>query len=279
MSITKLTAQSPPAAVDQSPLEEGMGHAPEVLSEQEMNDIFEGLSPNCNLDGGAYLSPLPSLLDNQGLVQTPTLPSLLDQGLHQSNMSMSGDYSNLGTQDFPINIDEDALFESMMISADQQQQLEELDEKDYYSPNFQYTGMQMGNGSMDYTFPSSRISQNQSQFQGSMSNNNNSWPTFDDMDIYTKLSSAQRDFAHHITNDPTKTKEEIKALLQNIRPDMDIPKEDREGTPDALKKNLMEHQKVGLTWLKRMEEGSNKGGILADDVGTLILITYPLLDT
>ncbi|KAI5784264.1 SNF2 family N-terminal domain-containing protein [Pyronema domesticum] len=90
---------------------------------------------------------------------------------------------------------------------------------------------------------------------------------FDDIDRYIRLSSAQRDYAHHITNDPTKTKEEIKALLQNIRPDMDIAKEDREGTPDALKKNLMEHQKVGLTWLKRMEEGSNKGGILADDMG------------
>ncbi|OCL07117.1 hypothetical protein AOQ84DRAFT_398656 [Glonium stellatum] len=30
---------------------------------------------------------------------------------------------------------------------------------------------------------------------------------------------------------------------------------------------LMEHQKLGLTWLKKMEEGSNKGGILADDMG------------
>ncbi|KAF2813142.1 uncharacterized protein BDZ99DRAFT_486486 [Mytilinidion resinicola] len=30
---------------------------------------------------------------------------------------------------------------------------------------------------------------------------------------------------------------------------------------------LMEHQKLGLSWLRKMEEGSNKGGILADDMG------------
>jgi SNF2 family DNA or RNA helicase len=29
----------------------------------------------------------------------------------------------------------------------------------------------------------------------------------------------------------------------------------------------MEHQKVGLAWMKRAEESSNKGGILADDMG------------
>ena len=29
----------------------------------------------------------------------------------------------------------------------------------------------------------------------------------------------------------------------------------------------MEHQKVGLTWMKSMEESENRGGILADDMG------------
>jgi SNF2 family DNA or RNA helicase len=41
----------------------------------------------------------------------------------------------------------------------------------------------------------------------------------------------------------------------------------RAGTPDEMSAALMEHQKLGLTWLKRQEEGTNKGGILADDMG------------
>ncbi|KAL8783322.1 MAG: hypothetical protein Q9213_004697 [Squamulea squamosa] len=68
-------------------------------------------------------------------------------------------------------------------------------------------------------------------------------------------------------NDPTKTLAELKELLNNIRPDEDLPPENREGTPDAMVYPLMEHQKLGLAWMKSMEEGSNKGGILADGMG------------
>jgi len=82
-----------------------------------------------------------------------------------------------------------------------------------------------------------------------------------------KLSSEVRNYFDYVSNDPTKTSEEIKNLLENIRPDMEIPKEQREGTPDAMYYPLMEHQRVGLTWLKKMEEGKSKGGILADDMG------------
>ncbi len=71
------------------------------------------------------------------------------------------------------------------------------------------------------------------------------------------------DYVHN----PRRTAEEIQDLLENIRPDVEIPKEDREGTPDGLKYALYEHQKLALTWLKQMEEGTNKGGILADDMG------------
>jgi SNF2-related domain len=49
--------------------------------------------------------------------------------------------------------------------------------------------------------------------------------------------------------------------------DIEISKENREDTPDGLNYPLYEHQKIALTWLKRMEEGPNKGGILADDMG------------
>ena len=38
----------------------------------------------------------------------------------------------------------------------------------------------------------------------------------------------------YIMNDPRKTNHEIKELLENIRPDVDLPPEDREGTPEGL---------------------------------------------
>jgi hypothetical protein len=43
----------------------------------------------------------------------------------------------------------------------------------------------------------------------------------------------------YIMNDPRKTNDEIKALLENIRPDVELPPEDREGTPDGLKYPLV----------------------------------------
>jgi hypothetical protein len=84
---------------------------------------------------------------------------------------------------------------------------------------------------------------------------------------FGRLSGEVRNYVDYVFNDPTKTLDEIKSLLENIRPDMEIPKEKREGTPEAMYYPLMEHQKVGLTWLKKMEEGTAKGGILADDMG------------
>ncbi|KAL8867186.1 MAG: hypothetical protein Q9174_005822, partial [Haloplaca sp. 1 TL-2023] len=71
----------------------------------------------------------------------------------------------------------------------------------------------------------------------------------------------------YLTNDPTRTTAEIKELLENIRPDEELPPENREGTPNAMVYPLMEHQKLGLAWMKGMEEGTNKGGILADGMG------------
>ncbi|KAK5696371.1 hypothetical protein LTS12_028575, partial [Elasticomyces elasticus] len=67
--------------------------------------------------------------------------------------------------------------------------------------------------------------------------------------------------------DPRQAKEEIKKLLETIRPDLDISQQNREGTPEALRVTLLEHQKVGLSWMKNMEDSDNKGGILADDMG------------
>ncbi|OOG00516.1 hypothetical protein ASPCADRAFT_502814 [Aspergillus carbonarius ITEM 5010] len=67
--------------------------------------------------------------------------------------------------------------------------------------------------------------------------------------------------------DPKKTQEELQKLLEVIRPDSEISVENRQGTPEALRYTLMEHQKLGLSWMKSMEEGENKGGILADAMG------------
>lgn len=62
------------------------------------------------------------------------------------------------------------------------------------------------------------------------------------------------------------SEEDLKNLLDNIK-DIDIPADQREGNPVGLTKTLLEHQKVGLTWLRGIEEGTNKGGILADAMG------------
>ncbi|KAL5040914.1 hypothetical protein BDW71DRAFT_24791 [Aspergillus fruticulosus] len=75
-----------------------------------------------------------------------------------------------------------------------------------------------------------------------------------------------RDF-YEDGGDPKQVNEEIKQLLETIRPDADISAKDREGTPEALKYPLLDHQKLGLAWMKSKEECDQKGGILADDMG------------
>ncbi|KAL0937742.1 swi snf family dna-dependent atpase [Colletotrichum truncatum] len=70
-----------------------------------------------------------------------------------------------------------------------------------------------------------------------------------------------------INDDPRKSREEVEALLRNVHAGMEIPEEDREGTPDAMRYPLYAHQRVALTWMKRQENNTNKGGILADDMG------------
>ncbi|KAK5047543.1 hypothetical protein LTR84_006640 [Exophiala bonariae] len=71
----------------------------------------------------------------------------------------------------------------------------------------------------------------------------------------------------HEYADPTKTKEELEELMKNIRPDEELTQEELVRPPQNLKATLMPHQLKGLTWMRKMEEGSNKGGILADDMG------------
>ncbi|KAM3558879.1 hypothetical protein MY1884_003771 [Beauveria asiatica] len=60
---------------------------------------------------------------------------------------------------------------------------------------------------------------------------------------------------------------ELEELLQNIRPDEEIPLGERNDTVEGLKVNIYHHQQLALKWMQAMEDGSNKGGILADDMG------------
>ncbi|KAI9718501.1 MAG: hypothetical protein M1828_006684 [Chrysothrix sp. TS-e1954] len=71
----------------------------------------------------------------------------------------------------------------------------------------------------------------------------------------------------YLLSDPGQTKEDLIKLLENIRPDEEIPEDMRGEAPPELSVQLMRHQQSGLEWLKRQEESDAKGGILADDMG------------
>lgn len=70
-----------------------------------------------------------------------------------------------------------------------------------------------------------------------------------------------------LDDDPFKKEDDIKKLLSNIRPDEDIPPGERGETPPDLEYPLYPHQQLALKWMTDMEEGHNRGGILADDMG------------
>ena len=73
--------------------------------------------------------------------------------------------------------------------------------------------------------------------------------------------STYQDY-RELIHDPKATEEELKMLLKHIRPDEELL--DHENTPKQLAIDLYPHQVLGLTWMKQMEAGTNKGGILAD---------------
>lgn len=84
---------------------------------------------------------------------------------------------------------------------------------------------------------------------------------------YSSMPERLANFLQGAIHDPRVTEKELDELLQNIRPDMEIPAEERGQTVDGLKGNLYHHQELALAWMQKMEAGSNKGGILADDMG------------
>jgi hypothetical protein len=57
---------------------------------------------------------------------------------------------------------------------------------------------------------------------------------YNEISDYLKLDGRMANQVDYIMNDPRKTNQEIKDLLENIRPDVELPPEDREGTPEGL---------------------------------------------
>ncbi|KAH7065246.1 SNF2 family N-terminal domain-containing protein [Macrophomina phaseolina] len=94
------------------------------------------------------------------------------------------------------------------------------------------------------------------------------WPTFTD-----PIHMLQREREWHDRYDGygvqqgARSAEDTLKMLGNIGFDEEIPPEQRLTTPPAMAVQLMEHQKLGVSWMKKMEEGSNKGSILADEMG------------
>lgn len=60
---------------------------------------------------------------------------------------------------------------------------------------------------------------------------------------------------------------DIKNLISNILPEDELSEQDLAPTPEGFSTTLLKHQRIGLSWLLRMEKSSTKGGILADDMG------------
>ena len=71
----------------------------------------------------------------------------------------------------------------------------------------------------------------------------------------------------HITKE--ETEKELRSLLDNIQAGENLGADDRTDTPEDMAEGaaLYKYQIIGLAWLTKMEEGSNKGGILADGMG------------
>lgn len=79
------------------------------------------------------------------------------------------------------------------------------------------------------------------------------------------LSDNEDEYGVPLTIDEAQA---VENLLDNVQAhDAEDAPERREQTPHMMCSELKEYQKIGLTWLVKMEIGTNKGGILADGMG------------
>lgn len=81
------------------------------------------------------------------------------------------------------------------------------------------------------------------------------------------MSDRMANFLDLTGGDEKMTEQELEELLKNIRPDEEIPLDERCASVEGLKMDIYHHQQLALKWMQGMEDGTNKGGILADDMG------------
>ncbi|KAK8029547.1 hypothetical protein PG993_010838 [Apiospora rasikravindrae] len=91
----------------------------------------------------------------------------------------------------------------------------------------------------------------------------------DDITWGSYLASQGRDPEDTVYRDPAQSQANVRANLQNLLsvPEHEIAPADRLDTPMQMKCVLMEHQRVGLTWLVNQEKSARKGALLADTMG------------
>ncbi|KAK8079289.1 hypothetical protein PG994_003096 [Apiospora phragmitis] len=91
----------------------------------------------------------------------------------------------------------------------------------------------------------------------------------DDVAWQRYVASQGQDPEDMMLRDPASSQANVRANLQNFLsvPEHEIAREKRLDTPMQMSCQLMEHQRVGLTWLVKQEKGVMKGGLLADTMG------------
>eukprot|EP00842_Homolaphlyctis_polyrhiza_P006440 jgi/Hompol1/6798/HPOL_001202-RA len=98
-----------------------------------------------------------------------------------------------------------------------------------------------------------------------------------DYDLQHRNQSLEEDDAESVPLDTRKAQEDLKQLLENVQHTTDVtPIALRIKTPEGMTIDLMEHQKLGVEWMLKMERGSNAGGIFSQFVRFLDLFERPL---
>lgn len=69
------------------------------------------------------------------------------------------------------------------------------------------------------------------------------------------------------TETQVQVSDELKSLLKNVEENEIPSSSERIATPKDMSVELMEHQRIGVEWMLKKENGMTKGGILADDMG------------
>eukprot|EP00158_Paraphelidium_tribonemae_P008374 Partr_v1_DN28565_c0_g1_i1_m73925 putative SNF2 family helicase ATPase len=82
--------------------------------------------------------------------------------------------------------------------------------------------------------------------------------------IAAQLTSHHGSLEHDNWDDK-QVQEKLEKLLESFN--VEIAPHERVNTPSEMTIKLKEYQRIGVTWMTRMEQGTNKGGILSDEMG------------